>query len=327
MSKVIKITEEAYNAYVNGEDVLNETKSIIDEAQHYPDFLDNVKMEVCYNVRHCILGMIKHKKTELKDYNIELKHFKEYFNSFILNVKLKKYNNIKEKRKYKATSFSDGVLKDNKLLGVKINVTAPISDEWKTEMSYLEYIVSHEVTHLFDDWENIKMGGKGVYRNNKTIANMNFINNADKSNNSLIKSLRWLAYLSIYTESNAFAQELMQELKTLQAGHFNIKEKFKETVSYNNLKKTEIEFNNVMKNANFIDLMYANDELITKYRDTSIPKMNQMQFNADKYYSMLTKWGDRILHKLSRRYFGVVQLYYDRLQEEYYKNNDFLVHD
>ena len=260
---------------------------IINEAMHYPKFLDNVKMETAYNVRKCLSDMLKQRKYTVKDAVINLKHYKEYFNSFILTINLTENEDINNRKNYGAESFSDGKLINGKLSGAKINVIAPVNSQWKTNDSYLIYVICHEVTHLYDDYMDLKNGGTGIFRKPENIYNMDFMRNAVKSQNNLVKSLRWLVYLSIKTESNAFAQELMQELKMLQATHYNIKEKYKETVSYNNLKKTEIEFFNTLENTDYIELLYANDEIVRNYPKTTIPKMNINQFDAFAYYNML----------------------------------------
>lgn len=324
--KVIKITEEAYNAYVNGED-LKENKLIIDEAQHYPDFLDNVKMEVVYHVTQYVNNMIKNKQYELKDTVVNMDYYKQYFDSFTLNVRLFEDEDIDNDKNYGAKAFSDEKLEKGKLIGAKITVNASISNKWETDISRLRYVVSHEVTHLFDDWDNLSRGGEGVFNNKETTANVTFMKKMENDTNKIIKSLRWIAYLSIKTESNAFTQQLMQELERLKATRLNIKEKFRETVSYNNMKKSEIEFNNALKNTNFYELLETNNIINDYYSHSSIPKMNPNQFDAEKYLNRLKNWGERVLHKLSRRYYGVVQLYHDRLNEEYYKHNCILVHD
>lgn len=58
MSKVIEITENQYNAFVNGFDLI-ENKSIIDEALHYLKFLDKVKFETEVTVCDYVSDMIK----------------------------------------------------------------------------------------------------------------------------------------------------------------------------------------------------------------------------------------------------------------------------
>ena len=69
MSKVIEITENQYNAIVNGFDLI-ENKSIIDEALHYLKFLDKVKFETEVTVCDYVSDMIKNNENYLeKEFN------------------------------------------------------------------------------------------------------------------------------------------------------------------------------------------------------------------------------------------------------------------
>ena len=300
-------------------------KSIIDETLHYPDFLDNVKTEVVFKITKQIDSMIKRNINQINTV-INLDN-NRYFDKLILNLNLNFDTDINDKYNYGASSISSETIKNEKLSDGEINLIVPVSTDKKTNFSKIQYVVCHEITHLFDDWNDLKRGGTGIFSSPKTIANMNFMNKAVNSPNNLIRSLRWLAYFSIYTESNAFTQQLMQELIRLKANHITVKEKYKNTVSYNNLKKTEVEFFNALHDTNHIELMYANNEINRNYKDSTVPKLNDEQFDSKKYYNMLKKWGERILHKISKRFHGIVQLYCDKLTESYYNNNCFLIHE
>lgn len=79
MSKVIEITENQYNAFVNGFDLI-ENKSIIDEALHYLKFLDKVKFETEVTVCDYVSDMIKNNENYLE------KEFNLYYNLYLNNI-------------------------------------------------------------------------------------------------------------------------------------------------------------------------------------------------------------------------------------------------
>ena len=79
MSKVIEITENQYNAFVNGFDLI-ENKAIIYEVLHYLKFLDKVKFETEVTVCDYVSGMIKNNENYLE------KEFNLYYNLYLNNI-------------------------------------------------------------------------------------------------------------------------------------------------------------------------------------------------------------------------------------------------
>ena len=327
MNRIIKITEEAYKYYVNGEDVLKyQRKSIIDEALHYPEFLDKVKSEVEMIVCNYVSDMVDLYKGSFEtnfttSYNL-------YFKTININIALNYGEDISDKALYSGFSNSNEALtEDNKLDMAYLTFIFPVSDEGKYDASKIRYVVSHEVGHLYDDWNDLIRGGEGLFINKKTSSNAIFMKDNYKSDSQLLRNIAWLCYFSNYTEGNSYTNQLKQELKGLNAHHSNVKEKFKETLSYNNLKKTEIGFFDGLDKSNDVELFNLNLFILKNYRDASVPKLNSNQFNAEKYRKMLSKWAERLIHKIAKRYYGVVQLYYDELNEEWSKKTCIFVHE
>lgn len=160
----------------------------------------------------------------------------------------------------------------------------------------------------------------------KNIENTEFLEQNINSNNKLLKNIAWVCYMSLYTESNAFTAQLMSELRNMKCNYSNVKEKFKETVAYNNLKGIEKDLFSELASSSEYGLFLTNNFIISHYRKTSAPKLNIEQFDADRYKQMLSKWAERTLYRIAKRYYGVVQLYCDELTELYTKNNCILVH-
>lgn len=326
MSKIIKITEEVYNSYINGEDVLKEYKSIVDEAMHYPDFLDRIKTEVCFNVCNYVSDMVDLNKCFFEtDFNTS---FNLYFKTINISITLNYGENINDKKLYGGFSNSNEKLtEDNKLDIGFLTFIFPVSDDGKYDASKIRYVVSHEVSHLYDDWNDLVRSGEGIFVNKKTSSNTILMRDFHKSENSLLRGIAWLCYFSNYTEGNSFASQIMQELKALKANHTNVKEKFKETVSYDNIKKTEKDFFEGLNNSNDGELYNLNQYIVKNNKNISLPKLNPNQFESDRYRNMLSKWAERLIHRIVKRYYGVVQLYNDRLNEEWSRKTCIFVHD
>jgi hypothetical protein len=167
MSKIIKIKDEVYNSYINGEDVLKEYKSIVDEAMHYPDFLDRIKTEVSFNVCNYVSDMVDLNKDSFKtDFNTS---FNLYFKTINISITLNYGENINDKKLYGGFSNSNEKLtEDNKLDIGFLTFIFPVSDDGKYDASKIRYVVSHEVSHLYDDWNDLVRGGDGIFVNKKT---------------------------------------------------------------------------------------------------------------------------------------------------------------
>jgi len=324
MNKVIKITENQYNTFVNGSD-LRENKSIIDEALHYPKFLDKVKFETEVAICNYVSDMIKNNKDYMeKEFNL---HYNLYLNKITFKITLNYNQDIDDKKLYGGHADSDERLTtDNKLNKAFLNLIFPVSDSKKINQSKISYIVSHEINHLYDDWNDLLRGGNGIFTNRKNIENIEFLEQNIDSNNKLLKNIAWVCYMSLYTESNAFTVQLMSELRNMKCNYSNVKEKFKETVAYNNLKGIEKDLFSELASSSEYGLFLTNNFIISHYRKTSAPKLNIEQFDADRYKQMLSKWAERTLYRITKRYYGVVQLYCDELTEIYTKNNCILVH-
>ena len=93
----------------------------------------------------------------------------------------------------------------------------------------LKTSLSHELTHLYDDWSELSRAKIGVNFNQKNVDTTKFIgNNFSKSNNDLLKKLAMLSYMSLNVEKQAFLSQTVQELESIGCNLYNYKEKLKE---------------------------------------------------------------------------------------------------
>ena len=117
----------------------------------------------------------------------------------------------------------------------------------KVMFPLLKVVLSHEITHLYDDWSELMRNGSDINYFNKNIDTTNFINSSFQMNDELYKSLSIMAYMSLKVERQAFISQTVQELESLGCTLTNYKQKIKETTLYNNISNG---YNNLLKEIN-----------------------------------------------------------------------------
>ena len=298
-------------------------KSIIDEALHYPDFLDKLKFEFFNEILSKTSEMIKAKTT---DYDFIYRPHYQMVENAVITIELNFGKDINNERFYSGFSNSNEKLTEGgETETVFLSFVFPVSKEGKINESKIRIIVSHEVGHLYDDWNDMTRGGNGLFVSKKASSVANFMKHNNKNSNILLRSISWLCYFSLYTENNSFVMQLMDELESYNANQDNIIDSFKKTIAYKNLKETEKEFFGELEKVTDFELFNINRYIIINHPYVNVPKMNLNQFESVKYIQMLKKWGERIIHNTSKRYYGIIQLYMDRLSEKESENNCFYV--
>lgn len=311
MGKVIKITESVY-------------KDLISEEMHYPRFLDGTISKVTHLVYGCIRQMVKKRETETS-ITPDLGDT-PYFERLNIQVRIKYDAEIDKKRFYGAYSISNERLVNGKTGLCQIELEIPISEDGKTNYNFIMTMISHEITHLYDDWVDLTNGGNGLFNRQSVVANTELFYDNHSSPNRLLKAISWMCYMSNYTETNAFTTQIMYELKELKCDVSNIREKYKEATSFTNLNYTLQDFHEGFENIFDEDLEDLNTYILETYPKSNVPKMNIGAFDAGRYRSMLEKWFDRESRKIRRRFMCVVQLYRDELAENYIRRNSIPIH-
>ena len=190
----------------------------------------------------------------------------------------------------------------------------------------LKVILSHEITHLYDDWSELMRNDSGINYFNKNIDTTNFINSSFQINDELYKSLSIMAYMSLKVERQAFVSQTVQELESLGCTLTNYKQKIKETTLYNNISNG---YNNLLKeinNSSDYILYNCNLYILNTYPKANLPKMNIGDFDTKKYREKLLKWSDFVYHDTMKMYGSIVQYYLNQLKERKEKLNDIFIY-
>lgn len=309
--KIIKINEQQYR------------ELLLNETLHYPEFLDKLKEDVYSHLCAKICEQIK-KHNYSFEYVMQYKS--EYTNEILFVVKINPQGDIKDKREYQCFYYNGfNQLYNGKLYQPKITVRVPCNKNAFVNL-LLKTSLSHELTHLYDDWSELSRGKIGVNFNQKNVDTTKFIgNNFSKSNNDLLKKLAMLSYMSLNVEKQAFLSQTVQELESIGCNLYNYKEKLKETIIYNNLTKSYNGVCQEINNANEQTLRDCNQYIITLFPKANIPKLNNSDFNAPKYKNKLKQWSEKVFHDIMKNYGSVVQYYIDRLTEEENKTKSIFV--
>lgn len=294
----------------------------LNEERHYPKFLEQLKTNVFNFVINVIENCYKNKKLE---YQTAMKFKCDYCDEIIFDIILRRDLDINDKRMYRAYYVNNyNQLYNGKLYKPQITIDIPIKNG-KTDYFRIEYSISHELTHLYDDWMRMREGKESISMNQKNSETTNVVNYLLQSDNEMYRSVGVIAYLSLKVERKAFLSQTVQELKGLGCNQFNYKEKLKETTLYNNLTKGYRMFCNGMKNSNIETLYALNAALINTFPKSNIPKCDVKTFNYSEYCNNLAKWVNYAYHQIMKRYGSVVSYYIDELNEDWNKHRSLII--
>lgn len=310
--RIVKINEQQYRDL------------FLNETMHYPKFLDKFKSQVAYGLHHEIDNQIKQ---GIYDFTFILPcEDCEYTDSIFFDISIKQGGNINEIKEYPCYYLNDyNYLQDGKLIQPKIIINCP-SQEKHVLFALLDVAVAHELTHLYDDWNNLKNNKYNINSYEKNVDTTEFAGTGRiKPINEVYKYLSALSYMSLKVERQAFLSQTVQELQSIGCTLGNYKKKLKETSMYNNLKKGYNGAIDALKSADSMMLYNCNDYILSYTPKANIPKMNLGDFNYEQYRQMLLKWVENVYHESMKYYGSVVQYYIDNLREQHIKMNDFII--
>lgn len=288
------------------------------EERHYPSFLDELKKTVVDNILHKI-EMVKNTKMSKFIYDISLKT--KYVNEIEIDITLLYGEDINDRQKYAAFYYNvNNGLINGKLNKPKLIINCPF-DGNKTNNSILRYCVSHELTHLYDDWVMLSNGKDGINFNELNTESTLFIQTCMKNGTDFTKGVGGLCYMSLKVEKQAFLSQTIQELEGIGCNAYNYREKMKETVFYNNLTKSYKMFMNVINCCNDNELIWFNDFVFRNYPKANIPKYDTKTVKAPILRKKLVTWGDNVYHKVMNSYNSVVSYYIDKETDKLMSEN------
>lgn len=310
MTRIIKINEQQYNRIMLGEEL------------HYPKFLDTLKNEISAKVH---LRIEEELSNGHNHFSFAIPLNCEYTDRLFINVNVSDNNNVSDKKAYKCYYYNEyNALIDDKLINPQIYIQCPSANN-KVMFPILKTVLSHEITHLYDDWSELKRNSNGINYVSKNCDTATFVNSSFHMDDNLYKALSMMAYMSLKVERQAFLSQTIQELEELGCTLSNYHKKLKETIIYNNLTKSYELLLNEINNANEHELNNCNTYIIYTHPKANLPKMNVGNFNATKYKAKLLQWAEKEYHNLMKMYASIVQYYIDQLKERQEELNDAFI--
>lgn len=286
----------------------------LNEERHYPKFLDELKSKVN---KAAIDAIYTNAKNWIFKFNKIIDIDCEYCDKIILSVTLKPNGKLSDKKEYRAYYFNKyDRLYNGKLYNPSITITCPYVNG-AIYSSYLECCISHELTHLYDDWQSLKNGGHSINWQDKNVDSVDLINHLSSGNSDFEKGLSYIVYLSLKAEQKAFLSQTVQELKNLGCDQFNYKKLLKKTMLYESLHKAYGLFYEGLNNVTDEKLFEFNNLIFNDFKKSAIPKYNNKEFNPKSYRDKLIKWVNNIYHRIMVKYGSVVSYYVDKVTEDW----------
>lgn len=285
----------------------------LNEERHYPKFLDKLKEDVSVAIGKHVLEMMKKKiHCDIFEFTPE----SAYVNKITIDLTMLENGDISDQRAYEAYYFNnDPKLVDGKLKNPSLTVSFPVKDE-KFDYMLIRFRVSHEITHLYDDWNSIRLGHGCICSYSKNSDTVEFLRRANNVGGGLFKDIAILSYMSLKTEKQAFLSQTIQELEALNCNPWNYKDKLKKTTLYHNIKESYENAVNGISSSNDEQLSLINHFVMTIVPNASMPKLNIGDFNGKIYKSMLIKWAKHTYHTLMKSYGSIIQYYLENYQRE-----------
>lgn len=275
----------------------NETHSLktsINEERHYPKFLDGLKNNVIKNI---IWHMERVKDTNLTHFSYEIDVETKYVDNILIDITLQHGLNINEKHNYNAYYYNvNGNLLNNKLNKPQIIISCPF-DGNSTNYSILKYCVSHELTHMYDDWVRLINYKEGINYDKRNVSSTLFVQKCMGLGTEFYKGVGGLCYMSLKVEKQAFLSQTVQELDGLGCNLYNYREKMKETVFYNNLTKSYKMFMSGVDRCTDNELIAFNKFIFSNFPQSNIPKYDIKKLNPKAYRNKLIEWGITFITK------------------------------
>lgn len=290
--------------------ILNEVqyrKMFLSERLHYPKYMEKLFKEVFDEAKTYINNFLEDRTD--REHIIVLEN-NIYFDS--LKLIIKNFQSVSDRivAEYNNTQGNFDSISE-KLIEPTITVYIPDS---LTECNDIELYsdLSHELTHLFDDYISCRQGNGSINFNKNTETIPKLMN----SYNNLLKNIGKLLYLSFYAGKKAFVTQSYNEFKKVGCTPENYKDKYKETIPYKNYKKLSTTIKNEILNSEDYELKILNNEVNSKYKNTIIPRVDINKFNPDDYRRILSQFIDKQFHNFMKKFGGILTCYLEDFSTE-----------
>lgn len=196
-----------------------------------------------------------------------------------------------------------------KLIEPQIKVFININTEYEYNKLYLLSHLSHELTHLIDDYEELQRGNPSLSYNTMT-GTIETLRNLT-GENIIIQTLFNIVYTGYKFEEKAFIIQSYHEFEKVGCTPLNYKAKYKETLPYQNYMRMFDKTVKTLQTVSNEELEDTNYLFNTVYKDKNIPKLPINNFNPNAYRQKLIGLAEKIKHDFLKKYGGVLTAYLD----------------
>lgn len=295
---------------------------LIHEKLHYNYDIEPLLSEVMDTLNAKISNTLKQMRKYKVDnheetFNVPIKNSK-YIDNIEFTIKYDMFIDTNKVNKSTASYYNENPEIDRstgKMRYPTITVKLPFNNMYYYDRLLLKSAVSHELTHLIDDYEEIIRDNTPInYRKMPlTIQTMHELG----ADNKLYNALFMLLYTGYEFEKKAFINQAYNDLKRVGCNPYNYKEVYKKTdpyITYTNMYNKSI---NIIQNASDNELEELNFVLNTAYTNHDIPRMNIGYFTADEYRAKLINMAKRIRHDFMKKYGGIITAYLEDFNSKF----------
>lgn len=282
------------------------SKLLLNEELHYPRYLEEMTNIILQWCKDDISSLLNNKES-----SGDFLHFfkdNQYADRLSLSISISEGNMFTNTRAQYYNEY--GTFGFNKIISklscpsIYLNITLNKNGTYNEHQ--LKTSISHELMHLYDDWNSLSHGNGPINTNQDLMAAHNMMFQKD---NHLLQNMGKLLYLSNKFEKKAFITQVYNELNAVGCTDENFREKYKETITYKNYNKLERLIKQEIISSTDDELQNINYILNSEYKDTHLPKLSIHNFNANEYRDKLNKFIDNVCHDFIKKYGGILTAY------------------
>ena len=310
MSKTITLTEQDLKEIIKQsiEEFIFDGRYGLLEGQHYPEFLDNFKIQITSE----IINELK-KLPRPDTFTIDV-HDYDYVKKIRVVTEVINNDDINNEMYYTANYDSLGTEFKNKSLCIGvITLFFPIDMDGNTNYDLIEETIYHELNHIYDDYTKRKYDVEKGREPKPLGDNLHLQAVNTMIHDNLLDDLGFLAYYNAKTEEQAFLSTVPKELEYRGANRDNIQTLMRTIPTYSQIYQHHRTALSFLKDKNkWSDdvLIMVNDKIRDRYPDAGVPYC-KMYVVPDEYRKKLIAWCESVYDRFIKRYYSVVQYYLD----------------
>lgn len=292
---------------------VDECRTMLSEKLHRNTETDQLKERLSEYVCTQIDAMLRYGRTSgVFDFSIE----NPWFQRLKVKISVGHGKNLDQRRMCSAQYYNgSGLDRENRLENPEMSVTVQVSSDGWYPKQWLVACISHEVTHLYDDWKWMNLGHESLCVSPKHTGAAELMAVGAQYGIHLLGTIGFGCYLSAQSEENAFIGQVCEELAMLSATRRNIHKKLKATSSYRNYRKFTIDLKHHLSECDESTAKTVNDLITNWFNKSGVPCVKG-RFDFQEFSSRMVKWSENVRMHFMKRYCGAVQYYLDLLKSD-----------